>query len=215
MIQRGTRARYESYTHVAAAHAGFASARRISVVAVPADTWLRTCHAARPIYGPRTKTTLNLKTSARIAAAVVAVVALSASTTVATATFVPGLMPKGERGQLGARGPAGPPGRAGLDGKDGKDVAPAATATETVPTEDTEPHLHLMGRDLGPLSEARSYCRSVQLDIPPASELPSYGGSTQYPNANQNRASCGYSNADLDKFLDDREAKGDYDDFVY
>lgn len=161
---------------------------------------------------------MNLKTFARIAAAVVAVVALSASTTVATATFLPGLMPKGEQGQRGARGPAGPPGRDGLDGRDGKNgqsIAPDATATETVPTEDAEPHLHLMGGDLGRLSEARSYCRSVQLDIPPASELPSYGGNPQYPNANQNRASCGYSNADLDKFLDDREAKGDYDEFVY
>jgi hypothetical protein len=99
---------------------------------------------------------------------------------------------------------------AGEDGADGTS-APAADSSSA----DDEPHVHINGRDLGTLSAALSYCESVQIDIANAGPLPSVGGNVQYPNANENRTNCGYSNGDLQKFLDDRRAIGDYSDFVY
>src|SRR3954463_10523371 len=94
-------------------------------------------------------------------AGVLAVVAISAATSVATARYFPQLFPQGpqgERGAVGARGPMGDAGRDGLDGVS----APADTAAAD---SESEAHLRINGRDLGTLSAAKNYCRSIQLDI--------------------------------------------------
>ena len=148
---------------------------------------------------------------------VLAVVAISAGSTIATISAAPQLLPQGPQGE---RGPRGAQGTQGIRGEPGQDAAAAVDAGAAVDSADDsasagEPHLYISGRDLGTLNAAERYCESVQLDIANGGPYPSTGGSIDYPNGNENRANCGYSNGDLERFLDDRKARGDYEDFVH
>ena len=79
-----------------------------------------------------------MKKTALIIVALLAVIATSAGTTVATAYFAPDLLPQAERGERGPQGPQGnagvmgPRGLPGEDGHDGSDGVDSVLATTSL-----------------------------------------------------------------------------------
>lgn len=131
-----------------------------------------------------------MKKTALIIVALLAVIAASAGTTVATAYFAPDLLPQGEHGERGPQGPqgnAGVVGPRGLPGEDGKDASDDYASDDyasedyasSEPSESSgEEHYFYGGKDLGTVSQHEQFCRSMRERLD--GERTMYGDETSY-----------------------------------